>query len=211
MIKLGGKYQKTKRVVKRTNRRIPRSIRDSGVSMRVEFDTVILFSNGDYIPVFGSSGTVSVNFLTILLGNPAFVSQATNFMRYKVTGSSAIVTPCFTEDSVDTAFTQGIPNIYLQQYPILTSAGIGDEVLYSDNNLLIKPLSLSQSKYWPYKSNFMIGTGNGVGTWNQTNSAATQQGQFSIGSPHVYGSAAAGCVLYSVRLCLYVTFDSKSR
>lgn len=215
MIKYGNKSSTSKvsrRFVKRTARRVPRAIRSTGVNMRVELDDVIFFGNGSTQPQFQTNGFDYVNFSSILLGNPAYVSQATNFMRYKITGCLFTATPCFTETSIGTSFTNlGVPNFFVQQYPILTSVSVGDEVLYSDNNLQIKPLSLSQSKYWSYKSNFMIGSGQGVGTWNQTNATNAQQGQFSMRVPNLFGAAAAAINLYVVRMCLYVTLDGKSR
>jgi len=215
MIKYGNKSSTSKvsrRFVKRTARRVPRPIRTTGVSMRVEFDEIIYVSLGDTQPVFSLSGNSYVNFSAILLANPAYLSQATNFMRYKITACMFTATPCFTEDSIKNSYgPSGVPTVFVQQYPILSSISVADEVLYSDNNLQVKPLSLSQSKYWGYKNNFLIGSGQGAGTWNQTNSTATQQGQFSIRTPPVFQAAIATVSLYSVRMCLYVTLDGKSR
>lgn len=218
MYKYGNKSSTSKvskRFVKRTARRIPMSIRNTGVSMKVEFDEVVIFNNGDSQPRFSISGNTYLNFSAMLLANPAFVSQATNFIKYKIVGCTFNATPCYTETGLNAAFgsAAGCPVICIQQYVSLTSQSVGDEVNYSDNNLVIKPNDLTQSKYWSYRNNFMIGTGNGSGTWNQTNDVANQQGQFSVRAPNPGSFYAAGALiaLYSVRACLYVTLDVKSR
>lgn len=203
----------SRRFVKRTARRIARPIGFTGVNMRVEMDELIYMTTDSVQPLFGTSNSY-IDFSAILLANPAFVSQATNFMRYKITGCSFTATPVFSETSLQNAFlNNGCPPVFVQQYPILTTQSVGNEVLFSDNNLQVKPLSLTQSKYWTYKQNFMIGSGQGAGTWNQTNAVASQQGQFSIRAPGSTFSTnpAAYITLYAIRVCLYTTLDGKSR
>jgi hypothetical protein len=204
----------SRRFVKRTARRIPRSINLTGVIMRVEYDDLLAFYNTDTQPRFEMSSTSYTNFSAILLANPAFVSQAQNFMRYKVNSCSFNATPCYADKDLSTAFTAvGCPVICIQQYPILASSSVGSEAIYSDNNLVIKPNDLSQSKYWPYKSNFMIGTGSGVGTWNQTNAVASQQGQVSCRAPNPNSTyVCTGVIyLYATRITLSISLDGKSR
>jgi len=216
MIKYGNKSSTSKvsrRFVKRTARRVPRPIRNTGVSMKVEADNVLWINTGS-ADCFFEPGQAFINFSAILLANPAFVSQATNFMRYKITGCSFSATPCYSDTALFTSYPNvGCPTIAIQQYPILASQTVGSEVIYSDNNLLLRPNDLSQSKYWSYKNNFLIGTGQGTGTWNQTNSASTQQGQFSAKTIDVNNNYTPTAIifLYSVRMCLYVTLDGKSR
>lgn len=217
MYKYGNKSSTSKvsrRLVKRTARRIPMSVRTTGVSMKVEFDDLIFWNNGNSQPTVDSTGNSYLNFSAILLANPAFVSQATNFIRYKITGCTFTATPCYTETSINAAFgVVGIPILCAQQYISLKSQSVGSECCNSDNNLVIKPNDLTQSKYWSYRSNFMIGTGNGVGTWNQTNDVANQQGQFSVVAPNPNGNYVAGALafLYAIRVCLYVVLDVKTR
>jgi len=217
MIKYGTtktNFAKNTRRIKRTTRRVPRSIKSSGVSMRVEYNDIVYCTPGSPVTVlFGTIGINMLNYSTVLTQNPGFVSQATNFMRYKIGSATASFTPCFTETSVNTAFLQGIPIIFAQQYPILTSAVVADEVIYSDNNLMVKPMSLTQSKTWSYKNNYLVGIGNGVGVWNQTNNVAQQQGQISIKAPNnfVQNSSGSNVTLYFVRIALWVQLDGKSR
>jgi hypothetical protein len=219
MIKTSRKYgsksiTSNKKYSRRVVRRIPKSISNSGMIMRVEYDTQVTYNMSDAQPSFQPAGNTYINFAAMLAANPAFVSQALNYTRYKISGCSFTATPCYSETSLAAGFPfVGCPVICVQQYPTLTSQSVGDEVNFSDNNLYVKPNDLTQAKYWSYKSNFLIGIGSGVGTWNQTNSVASQQGQFSIRAPDV-GSlyvASALVILYAVRGCLYVTLDGKSR
>lgn len=217
MIKYGNtktNFAKSTRRVKRINRRLPKSIRPSGVNMRVEYTDSLYIMNNDRQALFATTAQSYLNFAAVLAANPAFVSQATNFMKYKITGVSLSVTPCWTETSMNAAFTNGIPVIFAQQYPIANTSSIGDEVIYSDNNMMIKPMSLTQTKFWSYKNNFLIGSGNGVGVWNQTNAISLQQGQISVRTPNNFGSgntSGGNVTLYFIRIALYVTLDGKSR
>jgi len=214
MIKYGNtktSFTKSNRRTKRINRRIPRSIKpSSGMSMKVERDDYINYTAGSLDPFI--SGQRYMNYSFILATNPAFASQATNFMRYKITGVSITCTPVFTETGLNAAWgSTGVSPLFMQQYPIITSTAIGTEVSYSDNNLMVKPLSLTQSKYWSYKNNYLIGLGNGVGVWNQTNNVSQQQGQIALSGASWSGTLSANIVMYSCRIVLYVQLDGKSR
>lgn len=214
MIKYGntkGNFAKSNRRTKRIVRRVPRSLKPaSGMTMKVERDDYINYVTGTSDPYI--SGQRYMNYAFILASNPAFASQATNFMRYKITGVSVTCTPVFTETSLDSAWgNTGVSPLFIQQYPIITSTAIGTEVSYSDNNLMVKPMSLTQSKYWSYKNNYLIGLGNGVGVWNQTNNVSQQQGQIALSGASWSGNLATNIVMYGCRIVLYVQLDGKSR
>jgi len=214
MLKYGntkGNFAKSNRRAKRITRRIPRSLKSSsGITMKVERDDYISYTSGSSDPLI--SGAWYLNYAYILGANPAFASQTANFMRYKITGVSITCTPVFTETGLHSAWgLTGVAPLYFQQYPIITSTTVGTEVSYSDNNLMVKPLSLTQTKYWSYKSNYLVGSGNGVGVWNQTNAAGIQQGQIALSGPSWAGTCSASIVMYACRTILYVQLDGKSR
>lgn len=213
MIKYGntkGNFAKSNRRAKRITRRIPRTLKSASLTMKVERDDYIGYTAGSTDPVI--SGQRYMNYSFILQSNPAFASQATNFMKYKITGVSVTCTPVFTETGLHAAWgTTGIAPLYIQQYPMVTSTAIGNEVSFSDNNLMVKPLSLTQSKFWNYKNNYLIGLGNGVGVWNQTNNVNLQQGQIALSGPTWSGSCGTNIVMYACRIILYVQLDAKSR
>nr|WAE42931.1 MAG: capsid protein [Cressdnaviricota sp.] len=203
----------TKQYSRRVTRRIPRSVKSStALSLRVESDETIFILNTTANPLFRNGGNPYMNFTDILTANPAFASQAINYSRYKITGCSVMAVPCFDSVGSNTSFgINGAPLIFIQQYPQLTSQTVGSECEYSDNNFMLKPYAGSQGKYWSYKSNYMIGIGSGVGTWNQTNSVGTQQGQLSVISQAGYTAVSAHISVFQIRVDLYVTFDGKSR
>jgi hypothetical protein len=202
----------TKQYSRRIVRRVPRSVKSTGTSLRVEYDDTLFILNTSSSPLFRAGGQPYLNFVDILSGNPAFASQAVNYNRYKITGCSIMACPCFTDISGAAAFTiNGAPLIFIQQYPQLTSQTVGSECEYSDNNAMLKPYAGSQGKYWSYKSNYMIGVGSGVGTWNQSNSVGTQQGQLSTIAQAGYTAVSADVSVYQIRVSLYVVMEGKSR
>lgn len=215
MIKYGtskGNFAKDTRRAVRVARRVPRTIRLTGMSMKVEYDQQIYFTNGSNSAKLSGTGAGYLDFATILAGNPAFVSQCSNYTKYKITGCALTCTPIFTETGINSAFgTSGIPIIYAQQYPTITSTALSLEVATSDNNMMVKPLSLTQTKYWSYKGNYLIGLGNGVGVWNQCNNYTAQQGEFAITGPNWTPAASVQIIMYAARLCLYVQLDGKAR
>jgi len=215
MIKYGttkSNFAKNTRRNKRISRRVPRPIKLTGMSMRVEYDQQLYFTQGSNTARLSATANSYLDFATILGGNPAFISQCSNYTKYKITGCSLTCTPIFSETGINTAFTtNGIPIIYAQQYPTITGTPISLETATSDNNMMIKPLSLTQSKYWSYKSNYLIGLGNGVGVWNQSNNYSLQQGEFAITGPNWCPAPAIQIIMYAVRACLYVQLDGKAR
>lgn len=212
MIKTTRKYA-SKRVANRVARRIPRAVKSStALSLRVEYDEQIFVQITGTQPIFLQTGLDYLEFFTILTSNPAFVAQTANFTRYKINGLAIMSSPCFTDTSSTAIFgIYGVPLCFIQQYPTLTSVSVGSECEFSDNNMIIKPYNNSSSKYWSYKQNYLIGTGNGVGTWNQCNQAGAQQGQISVRMPTLGAAAAASGSIFSIRVALYVTLDGKSR
>lgn len=212
MIKTTRKYA-SKRVANRFTRRIPRPVKSStALSLRVEWDDQIYVAITSTQPVFRSAGSDYLEFFSILGNNPAFGSQIANYTRYKINGVSVMSSPCFTDTSSTAIFgIYGVPLCFIQQYPTLTAQSVGSECEFSDNNMMIKPYNDSASKYWSYKQNYLVGVGSGVGTWNQTNSVATQQGQLSVRFPTIGAVTTAAGSLYSIRVSLYITMDGKSR
>lgn len=152
-----------------------------------------------------------MNFYSLINLMGSLQGMLTEFEMYKIYGASIEVMPC--QDSYSVSFSYGAPVIAVGINPVEISATLGSTAFTNDTSVTAYlNQKMPSRKYFSYPDNYYNGVVLGIGTWNRTDSFASQVGEFCTYMPDTNTNTSGSSVyLYNVKYQLYCVFKQRAK
>lgn len=152
-----------------------------------------------------------MNFYSLINLMGSLQGMLTEFEMYKIYGASIEVMPC--QDSYGVSFSYGAPAIAVGVNPVETSVTLGSTAFTNDTAVIAYlNQKMPSRKYFSYPDNYYNGVVLGIGTWNRTDTFASQVGQFCTYMPDTNTNLNGSSVyLYNVKYQLYLSFKQRAK